>query len=320
MKQNNLLCCDWGTSNFRLYLIDISTTKIRYSLSSEQGISLSYDQWKNKGKNDRIVFFRNLLQESIQELSEKSKTALKNVPVILSGMASSSIGMMEIPYEQVPFTIDHPNLALHYFPASQNFPNELFLFGGLCTATDVMRGEEVQLLGLQHLIDAPSCVCLLPGTHSKHIWIENKTVVDFQTFMTGECFQIISSNSILKGSIKKGKNFDETASNYFQKGVKKAQNTNILNSLFSVRTNTLLKNVTHASNYYYLSGLLIGQELRSLTNFKGQLLLNCSNELAVLYQLALKTLALDKYLTTISEQDLQQCIPKAHLKLYQQQL
>ncbi len=317
MKKNKLLCCDWGTSNFRLYLLDIVTTKVLRIVQSDQGIATTFDAWKKNGQNNRVDFYRTFLHAQIQRLATKIGANLEYVPIILSGMASSSIGMIEVPYTEVPFDIDEPNLSIKQFSATTTFPNELFIYGGLKTDQDVMRGEEVQLLGLSHLIHTESSICLLPGTHSKHIRIENKKVVDFQTFMTGECFDLLSKQSILKDSVNAGAIFSETQQGFFKKGLLKAQPTNLLNSLFSVRTNTLLKDVTAENNYHYLSGLLIGQELKALQDFKGQLLLNCSNHLAVIYEFALKTLQLDHQLTVVTKRDMAQCIPIAHTKLYQ---
>ncbi|MEL6945553.1 MAG: 2-dehydro-3-deoxygalactonokinase, partial [Bacteroidota bacterium] len=104
-----------------------------------------------------------------------------------------------------------------------------------------------------------------------------------------------------------------------KEGIQKAMEGRLLNSLFSVRTNTLLKNISKADNYYYLSGLLIGFELKNLQAFNGQILLNGEIRLANLYHMALSILGLDENLLLITSNDLANCIPKAHLKLYQQQ-
>lgn len=320
MKSKHLLCCDWGTSNFRLYLTDFSANEVIAMVKSDRGIALTFDAWKENKSNHRISFYRKFLASQVKRLATIIKSDLAGIPIILSGMASSSIGMKEIPYTNVPFSIEKPNLHMQHFPKNSTYQNELLLYGGLKTANDVMRGEEVQLLGLSHLMNETNCVCLLPGTHSKHIWIKNKIVFDFQTFMTGEFFQLIRTKSILKGSVDSTKTFGKTQQSFFEQGVLIAQTTNLLNSLFSVRTNTLLKDVSNQDNYYYLSGLLIGQELKALENFQGQLLLNCETHLAQFYQLALTILQLDKHLQLITGIDMEQCIPIAHQKLYQAQL
>jgi len=303
MKKDKLLCCDWGTSNFRLYLLDIPTNKVIRIVKADQGIAATFDAWQNNTSKNRVYFFRNFLQLQVQRLAVEINKNLDKIPIILSGMASSSIGMQEVPYASIPFSIHQPTLSVKHYPSDAILPNDLLLYGGLRTAQDVMRGEEVQLLGLSHLINAPTCVCLLPGTHSKHIWIKNKTVVDFQTFMTGECFQLISSQSILKNSVQFNIVFGKSQQEIFKKGVLEAQSGNLLNNLFKIRTNTLLSDIS--------------QELLALQNFQGQLLLSCEKYLATLYQLALSTLQLDQNLTTASVSDMERCIPNAHFKLFQ---
>jgi len=318
MKKGSLLCCDWGTSNFRLSLLDITTDKVIGRVTADQGIASTFDAWQNNPSKNRVHFFRAFLDTQVQRLAAAVAQNLDEIPIILSGMASASIGLKEIPYTTIPFSISQPALSVKHFPADATFPNELYLYGGLRTGNDVMRGEEIQLLGLSHLINEPACICLLPGTHSKHIWIENKMVVDFQTFMTGECFKLMATKSILKGSIQMDKTFDASHKSIFIKGVLKAKSGNILNNLFSVRTNTLLKGVSETANYYYLSGLLIGQELIALQNFKVQLLIIGDQPLVTYYQFALGILELDQHLTLATTSDMNQCIPKAHLKLFNQ--
>lgn len=316
MKKGSLLCGDWGTSNFRLSLLDIATDKVIGMVKSDQGIASTFDAWQSNPSTNRVHFFRAFLNTQIQKLAAKVARDLDAIPIVLSGMASASIGLKEVPYATIPFSISQPTLVVKHFPADVTFPNELHLYGGLSTSKDVMRGEEVQLLGLSHLIKESACVCILPGTHSKHILIENKMVVDFQTFMTGECFQLMATQSILKGSVRKDKTFGESQEATFKKGVLKAKAGNVLNNLFTVRTNTLLKGVPDTTNYYYLSGLLIGQELMALQNYKGQLLLIGEKPLITFYQLALGVLGLDQHLTLATASDMEQCIPKAHLKLF----
>jgi len=316
MKKGSLLCCDWGTSNFRLSLFDIATDKVIGVVKSNQGIASIFDAWQNNPSINRVHFFRTFLNSQVQRLAAKVARDLAEIPIVLSGMASASIGLQEVPYVKIPFSISQPELAVKHFPIDATFRNELYLYGGLRTSKDVMRGEEVQLLGLSHLMNESACICLLPGTHSKHIWIENKRIVDFQTFMTGECFQLLSTQSILKGSVRKDKTFGESQEAIFKKGVLKAKSGNILNNLFSVRINTLLKGVSDTANYFYLSGILIGQELMALQNFVGQLLLIGDQPLVRYYQLALNILELDQHLTLATPSDMEQCIPKAHLKLF----
>ena len=59
-----------------------------------------------------------------------------------------------------------------------------------------MRGEEVQAVGVIALDRAIKAICH-PGTHSKHIAIDNGSIVGFTTHMTGELFAVLREQSIL---------------------------------------------------------------------------------------------------------------------------
>lgn len=66
-----------------------------------------------------------------------------------------------------------------------------------------MRGEEVQLFGLAKMIDQTNATALFPGTHSKHIKFSNNQLHKFSTYMTGELFSILSTQSILGRDLPK---------------------------------------------------------------------------------------------------------------------
>jgi 2-dehydro-3-deoxygalactonokinase len=127
---------------------------------------------------------------------------------------------------------------------------------------------------------------IFPGTHSKHAVINNGELVDFRTYMTGEVFDLLATKSILSRSVSRtdiGK-YDEA----FRKGVNEGVEGEMLNSIFHTRTRQLLGGVGGEENYHYLSGLLIGNELKGLKSYKKNVLLVCSNNLGELYKTALE--------------------------------
>src|SRR5690606_28554761 len=99
---------------------------------------------------------------------------------------------------------------------SPGFDHDVLLLSGLCSVNDVMRGEEVQLLGLQRYNDNTDALFILPGTHSKHIRVKENNIISFKTYITGELFQILSTHSLLKNSIVKSSTIDKEA---FRKGL-----------------------------------------------------------------------------------------------------
>ena len=82
--------------------------------------------------------------------------------------------------------------------------------------------------------------------------------------MTGELFDLLATKSILSNSVKSENLFSEIGQSWFEKGVEEGATKNLLNSIFHVRTNLLFNKLLPVENYHYLSGLLIGTELKDL--------------------------------------------------------
>jgi 2-dehydro-3-deoxygalactonokinase len=257
---NIFLSCDWGTSSFRLRLVDTVTGAILHELVADEGIKVVYEAWlqSGQGPEKRQAFYLSVLSRHIDQLQRNYPSAPGEWPVIISGMASSNIGITALAYKPLPFAIDGHDLALVQLGQTDEFPHQTVIVSGACTASDIMRGEETQLVGCVALSAADNTLFIFPGTHSKHVWVSNGAVTNFKTFMTGEFFALASQYSILSSGIAAAAPVDTSA---FEQGVQKGLSENILNALFTVRTNTLFNRLSREANYHYLSGLLIGAEL-----------------------------------------------------------
>ena len=292
----SFLSCDWGISTFRLRHVQVPGPKFVSFESHDKGIAATFKQWKQTARNeeDRYSFFRNVIDDQIRHLETKQKTSLKGVPLIISGMASSSIGMIEIPYKGAPFKADGSDLHVIKIKSSREFEHDTFIVSGVRTNDDVMRGEETQLAGCKETNDKKR-LYIFPGTHSKHILVKKGTAVSFTTFMTGEFFELLCKKSILSSSVAGRKGFSAEDKKAFKAGVIESQRSNILHSAFLARTNQLLNKMGPGKNYYFLSGLLIGSELgECATNKDLSVTLVAAGELQLLYRSALKILGLKK--------------------------
>ena len=69
---------------------------------------------------------------------------------------------------------------------------------------DVIRGEETQIVGLIDREPGFAGIAILPGTHSKWARIDDGAIADFQTFLTGEMFELLSQHSFLRHSVAEG--------------------------------------------------------------------------------------------------------------------
>ena len=261
------LSCDWGTSAFRLRLIRVHDLHIVTAVTDNYGIADCYRLWSQQHTVPREEFYIARLKSQIGALGQKAKMPLDTIPVVLSGMASSSIGLMELPYKKLPFDLDGSDLLVDILNAGNDHP--LIIISGTRTDNDVMRGEETKVLGWASALGEHNGeqLLILPGTHPKHIAIRDNQAVDFKTYMTGEFFDLLANRSVLSASVEAGGDFENPANQTcFCEGVEAGQAFDLLHMAFMVRTNQLIKQTPKTQNFYYLSGLLIGAELKQITS------------------------------------------------------
>ncbi len=312
-----ILSCDWGTSSFRLHLAEADSERILLSRSASSGTRSVFQQWTSDQGRSRVSLFLDVLRGEILEMSNQLDRSLEEIPVLISGMASSSIGMKELPYAHLPFPVSGETAIVDQWPASDAFPWPVYLVSGLRSDLDVMRGEETQMIGLMEQIGRGKAVCILPGTHSKHIYMANRTIVDFRTFMTGELFEITGQHSILSNSLKPRGESTGTDRSAFLHGVRRAKASHYFNALFSVRTNALFEVYDAFQNFEYHSGLHIGYELKSLfEETPDTVVFICGGgSLSERYELAFQTLGLPNPLRRISAEEVELAALKGHLLL-----
>jgi len=302
-----LLSCDWGSTAFRLRLIEVPGQVIIGEIFSDEGVTRTFNNWKANAADKEITrkqYFINILKKQKDLLAANVSVKLDGIPIAVSGMASSSIGMQELPYAILPFPVSGSGAIVQIFEAEENFPNPILLISGVRSDEEVMRGEETQLIGIAELLglQQQEAILILPGTHSKHLHIKNGHLVDFKTFMTGEVFGLMINHSILKNSVDTGDwaELSESDEEAFRLGVDRSTVSSILNSLFSIRTNELFNKMNKRQNSLYLSGLLIGNELSTLRSEDVTLGLCSSGNLLGLYRLALDQLGLLKNTILVS--------------------
>ena len=177
--EKQFISVDWGTSNFRLRLVEYPSLEIIEELKSPQGIKKTYLQWTDSGQ-DKESFYLEFLQQQILKLTS---VILPDCQVVISGMSSSSIGLRELPYATLPFQLDAKDLTVETI-IHEHFPYTIKLISGVKNQADVIRGEEIQLIGLAGNIDHEIVsVYILPGTHSKHMYCKEGLVVDFKNLL-----------------------------------------------------------------------------------------------------------------------------------------
>lgn len=207
--------------------------------------------------------------------------------VVMCGMVGSRQGWQEIDYVPCPASLQGIAAGMRRLPATALDGRTLWLVPGLhrhCdTRTDVMRGEETQVCGLLDRIGSGTHYICLPGTHSKLAHVDNEIIVDFSTAMTGEVFHLLRQHSVL-GLLMQGGEHDARA---FDRGIDdSAAAGGLLQHLFAVRTHALFASIPAEALAAYLSGLLVGHELRGRPIQAQRLILACGDALRGAYSQA----------------------------------
>jgi 2-dehydro-3-deoxygalactonokinase len=266
---------DWGTSRLRLYLC------------GRDGAVLDRREGEGASAPDcagRVA----------AAVADWDRTHGK-LPAVLAGMVGSTIGWRDVPYLECPAKPETIAGAALKFKADGR--NIAIAPGLKCInhagAPDVMRGEEVQLLGAlrlnPELAEGRHLLCM-PGTHVKWVRLEDGAVSRFQTALSGELFELLSRHSVLArdgGSV-------DPESPAFALGLRTARDnarSGLLHLLFSTRSRVVTGTMAKADAASYLSGLIVGADVgAALALFgPGRVPLVCSPLLAALYARALGT-------------------------------
>ena len=187
---------------------------------------------------------------------------------LISGMAGSKQGWREAPYCACPAGFDAIAAQLEWVE-----PGRIAIVPGLSIerggVPDVMRGEETQIFGALQLLGLDHARVVLPGTHSKWVTVDSRKVTDFSTWMTGEFYALLRQHSLLARMMPEADPAHDAAA--FDQGVAHAlAGPGLLNTAFSTRTLSLFNRMTADALPSYLSGLVIGEELKSQTLPRGQ--------------------------------------------------
>jgi len=236
----SFIAADWGTTNRRAYLVD-GTGKCVDEFEDDKGI---------------LGIPKGGFGEAVAEIRKR----LGDRPLLLAGMVGSNRGWVEAPYVPCPAGIE--DLA-----ADLVWPEEgrTAIVPGVSFVdpdeADVMRGEEVQLLGAfaAGMVPADSLVCH-PGTHNKWARLDGGRVTRFRTVMTGELFNLLREHSILADLLAGPAEKDDA----FSRGVSRGLEEGCLTAeLFKIRARVLLGEAEAGDAPSYASGLLIGTDVRA---------------------------------------------------------
>ena len=245
----SLLALDWGTSSLRAYLL-ARDGRVLATRSEPWGIM-------------RVP--NGAFAAAFDAVTAEWRMQWPGLNGIAAGMIGSARGWVETPYCPAPAGVDE--LASSLVEVADATLSIVPGIAQLSTRPDVMRGEETQIAGaleLQPALTARSLL-VLPGTHSKWVHVRDGKVHEFTTYMTGELFAVLREHSILGRFAKEGEAVSHSAAgDPYSRGVLAAQHSDrgVAPLLFSARSLVLTNQLDSDDSLEYLSGLLIGEEIR----------------------------------------------------------
>ena len=238
----SLLAVDWGTSS------------LRGALLSSDGVVI-----------DKRTFPQGILQVAHGQFQHVFEQRFgdwmgADTLCLISGMAGSRQGWREAPYCPCPSGFE--DIAQHLQWIEKD---HLGIVPGLSTwndnTPDVMRGEEIQIFGALTTQQIQTAQFVLPGTHSKWAKVLDGKITAFKTFMTGEFYALLSQHSILAKTCLPDAPLKKEV---FIEGVMQSQKPGgLLHHAFSARSLALFEKLNPAQSSSYISGLLIGEEIKS---------------------------------------------------------
>ena len=241
-----LLGIDWGSSNRRAYLFDAAGALLR-----------------RHDDTCGMLAANNRFPQALQELLDV--LGLEQANVLMSGMVGSRSGWQQVPYVDctVPLAQLSQQLQVVQFahPGVRCVIVPGYRYVDASGAPDVMRGEEMQLLGAR-VLGACDGWFVLPGTHSKWVRIAHGMVAEIITFMTGELFSLMTQHGTLAAALPpEPRPWHQEA---FVAGLEAAQQGGFTHNAFVCRARVVTDVMPAAHATAYLSGLLIGAEFQHL--------------------------------------------------------
>lgn len=281
MTDTHLIALDWGTTSLRAYRFD-ANGQVAESRQLDSGILRVATQ------GGATAGFEHAFEQACGDWRCASPASA----ILACGMIGSAQGWREAAYLEVPTSLDALGRALTEVETRSGAV--VHIIPGLIARgplPEVMRGEETQVAGAIEGDPAADLWIGLPGTHSKWVRVQDRRIVGFHTFMTGEVFAALCAHTLLGRTMQRPATPDPRA---FDRGVAVARSpearAGVLSTIFSTRTLGLVGELSAAAQADYLSGLLVGHEIAALERLGERLapiVLAGSDDLCRRYQRAL---------------------------------
>jgi 2-dehydro-3-deoxygalactonokinase len=198
--------------------------------------------------------------------------------VIGSGMITSNLGLQELPHIVAPAGIDDLAQGITCVNFPEVFDQPICLVPGVRNAVgnfsldgseamDMMRGEEVETIGLiARLRLRGPAILVLPGSHSKFIAIDSSNRISgCVTTIAGELLSVITHQTILSAALDSGF-ATEVDPELLLAGAASARRVGLARTCFNVRVLDQFNICKRNARANFLLGAVFALDLLALRN------------------------------------------------------
>jgi 2-dehydro-3-deoxygalactonokinase len=268
-----IITIDAGTTNSRIYLIDAKTTEVIDMVKKHVGV-------KNTLINGSVDVLKHELSSGIAEITSRNQYSIKDISyIVAAGMITSNLGLLEVPHIPSPCTItdfssasvvevlpEFFNIPCIFIPGMKNsIPSDQQLSPSKeLDRLDVMRGEEVETIGLIKQLDLKGKgILILPGSHTKYVLVKDHEVLSCLSTLSGEMLYALQKDTILSSSI--GKELVEvTDQDALIQGFKASQDNGLARALYQIRLLQLFEKMDQNQRANFLVGSVLASDIHSL--------------------------------------------------------
>lgn len=267
---------DSGTSNTRLYLLNLS------------GVVLHHSNVPVGSKDSAIAGSNQVLLSAMRKLYDAALAACRltdsNICALYaSGMITSKFGMKEVPHLLVPVgQKELQNGICHYYEDTY-FHREFCLIRGVKTESadisyvNMMRGEEIEIIGALDFLPETckeKSALILPGSHTHIALVENGKIVDLISNFTGELFHAIQSSTILAPVLNAPVAVYDPY--YLKKGAENLQKFGVTRALYIAQIMQTFDYADAVCRKSYIEGVISGGVIQALAYYRRERWENCT--------------------------------------------
>jgi 2-dehydro-3-deoxygalactonokinase len=255
-----ILAVDSGTTSTRVWLVEDG--RVQSGGTARAG---ARDAVSGRNPDDLLAQVGRLARETLQ----RGKPATVEATVAF-GMITSELGLEEVAHLTAPVGPREIAGAIVQRSYGDTLPSPVYLIpgvrcdGGDLSDTDVMRGEETEVIGLlaEKLVEPPF-LYISTGSHTKFVYVDGEGRIAWSmTTLSGELIWALHRETILSDLVRPDGTIHDARA--LEDGARLAERLGLTRALFTARLMNRLQRASPARCSDFVHGAVAAQDLAAL--------------------------------------------------------